>query len=521
MGTTNFDAATVAALMRPQAFDHAVGDVELVETHISWVILAGDYAYKIKKPVVLDFLDFGSLDKREYCCREEVRLNRPSAPDIYIDVVPITMRGSQPVFGGDGEPVEYAVRMRRFDESLRLDRQLEHNLLTPADMRQLGENIAKRHASAAVVPASERERMLEQTRFYTWENFQHIVDIIEPADYDFLHQWTANELGRLDDAIRRRFDDGFFRDCHGDLHLGNLVRLAEGITTFDCIEFNPDLRNSDVFADVAFLVMDLVENDRHDLAAHFLNGYLEVTGDYEGLVMLDLYFVYLCLVGAKVASLRSRGREDDAEREADVEEARDYCDMARRQASKGPRMLVVMSGVSGSGKSWLSERLLGAMVAIRIRTDVERKRLFGIGAQESSRSGYGEGIYSTAADERIYGRLSELAVTILKAGHHVIVDAAFLQQQQREMALSAAQAAGFAAVIVRIETPVDVVRERIRERAEAGPDVSEAGPSVLERQLTDQEPLTDEETAGAIVVDTSTDIDIAGLAEELLARTRL
>jgi len=518
MGTTRFDAGLIEALLQPGAFSHAVDRVDLVETHISWVILAGDYAYKIKKPIVLDFLDFGSLDKRRACCEEEIRLNQPWAPDLYIDVVPIALRGARPVFGGDGEAVEFAVRMRRFDQGLRLDAQLDRGLLTPADMQQIGENIAARHTAAERSPAPQRERLVDATLFYIRENFQHLAGILGRDEHAFLHDWTEDALERLRPSIYRRFDDGCFRDCHGDLHLGNLVRLEQGITTFDCIEFNPDLRNTDVFADVAFLVMDLVERGRSDLAAHFLNSYLEVTGDYEGLAMLDLYFVYRCLVRAKVAAIRSREREAGAERDEDVRVARAYCDMARRQAGKGPRMLVVMSGLSGSGKTWLSGQLLASLVAIRIRSDVERKRLFGLEPSATSGSAYGEGIYSAEAGERTYTRLRELGRLVLCAGHHVILDAAFLKRDQRAAALAVGRDAGVGAILLRAEAPPDLLRQRVSRRSASSGEVSEAGPGVLERQLEDAEPLSPQEAAGALIVDTSASVDADALAGKLRRR---
>jgi aminoglycoside phosphotransferase family enzyme len=391
------DSSLVEGLLRPEAFDHAADDIELVETHISWVILAGDFAYKIKKPIVLDFLDFGTLERRKHFCEEEVRLNRPWAPDIYLEVVPVTGSLEAPRLGGAGEILEYAVRMRRFDQSLRLDRQLAAGCLTVADMKELACNIARRHTAADIALPAQRERLLERTRHYIRENFDHLRDVIIDGDYRFLRDLTAHELDRLDDVMRQRFDDGFVRDCHGDLHLGNLVRLPSGITTFDCIEFNADLRYSDVIADIAFLVMDLIDKDRRELASHLLNRYLEQTGDYGGIIVFDLYFVYRCLVRAKVSAIRSRERESDAERGADVARARDYCDMARNQATRGTRGLVIMSGVSGSGKSWLSERIMAELPAIRLRSDIERKRLFGLSRDESSGSGIAGGIYSAGA----------------------------------------------------------------------------------------------------------------------------
>ena len=508
------DASLVEGLLRPAAFPHPADDIELMETHISWIVLAGNYAYKIKKPVVLDFLDFGTLAKRRHFCEEELRLNRPWAPELYLDVVAITGPADEPVMGGDGEALEYAVKMLRFDQDLRLDRQLADGLLTVPDMKELGKNIAVRHAEANRPDAAQREHLVGQAIHYFRENFDHLGGIIEEDEFRFLRDWTEHELEEHEATLRQRFDDGFVRDCHGDLHLGNLVRLPSGITTFDCIEFNPDLRTTDVFADVGFLFMDLTERDHPELAAHFLNRYLERSGDYEGAVLLDLYFVYRCLVRAKVAAIRSRERESETERAADILGARDYAAMARRQATKGEPVLVIMHGQSGSGKTWLSERLMAAMPAIRIRSDIERKRLFGLDASADSRSGIGSGIYSPDASAETYERLFMLADSLVAAGHNVILDAAFLKKKQRVSARSVALSLGVDSVLVCAEAPVAVLRSRIERRAERRDDASEADLAVLEHQLASAAPIGSKEAA--IRVDTSTEIDVGQLVSSIL-----
>ena len=512
------DDTLVRALLQPAAFDHPADDAELVETHISWVILAGDFAYKIKKPLVLDFLDFGTLEKRKFCCEEEIRLNRPWAPDVYIDVVPITYHGDQPCFGGDGEAVEYAVRMRRFDQVLRLDEQLAAGLLTVADMKELGRNIAARHAAANVAQMSERERLVEQAKRFVRENFIHLDGIIDPDQFEFLQGWTMRQLETLDDTLLQRFDAGFVRDCHGDLHLGNLVRLADGITTFDCIEFNRDLRFTDVFADVSFLMMDLVDKGRRDLAAHFVNRYLECSGDYGGVVLHDFYFIYRCLVRAKVAAIRSRERESEQERNADITEACKYCEIARRQATKGPRALVIMSGLSGSGKSWVSERLMAELPAIRLRSDTERKRLFGLTETAQSDSGIATGIYTAEATAKTYARLFELAGEVFASGHHVILDAAFLRAVQRGAARRVATRARCEPVLLHVRASTDVLRERLRQRASVKGGVSEADLDVLEHQLVTTEAIAPDEAA--INVDNMTAVDVEAIAAAIRERAR-
>jgi aminoglycoside phosphotransferase family enzyme/predicted kinase len=506
--TTPLDTRLIDALMMPAAFEYPVSSVDLIETHISWLILTDDYVYKIKKPITLDFLDFGGLERRKFFCEEEVRLNQPWAPDIYLDVVPIGLDKGQPRFGAEGTPIEYAVRMRRFNDEMRLDVQLERGALSVADMKELGRNIAARHMAAERVDESQREKVVTLAKEFIWDNFVALEGFADETQLKVLRDWTTQELQTVDQLLWKRFDDGYVRDCHGDLHLGNLVRLPGGITTFDCIEFNTDLRHIDVAADIAFLIMDLVERGRRDLAAHFLNRYLECTGDYGSVSLLSLYFVYRCLVRAKVAAIRSQERESDSKRDADLAEMRRYCDMACRQIVSRVPILIIMSGLSGSGKTRLSGQLMAAMPAIRVRSDLERKRMFGLRETEQSDSDVDSGIYTREVSDRVYSHLCETAAMILDAGHHVILDAAFLRASDRAMAIGVAGNREMPCVLVAVEAPVDVLRQRVQSRASKATDASEAGLEVLEHQLVTAEPMTDAEEAITILCDTSAEIDI-------------
>ncbi len=515
---TPLDTSLVDSLMSPAAFSHPVSAIELIETHISWVILTDDHAYKIKKPIALDFLDFRDLERRKFYCEEEIRLNQPWAPDIYLDVAPITIDNGQPRFNGRGTPIEYAVRMRRFDQTSRLDAQLERGQLSVADMKELGRNIAERHTAAPVVDASQRDRVVRLTKEFIWDNYSALDGAIDEAELISLREWTQRELRGLESILWQRFDEGYVRDCHGDLHLANLVRLPDGITTFDCIEFNSDLRHIDVACDIAFLVMDLVERRRHDLAAHFLNRYLESTGDYGSMKLLSLYFVYRCLVRAKVAVILSKERDTNDAAEADLAEAHRYCAMAKRQVALRTSYLVIMSGLSGSGKTRVSGQLMAVMPAIRIRSDLERKRIFGLTETEDSASDLESGIYTSEASKLVYQRLYEIARMILEAGHNVILDAAFLKVADRAEAISVATDLGLPCILLEVTAPTEVLRERIRQRSLRRNDASEAGLEVLEHQLATAEPLTHKEETLAISFENNGNIDIDALAAQVLRR---
>jgi aminoglycoside phosphotransferase family enzyme/predicted kinase len=515
------DTRLIDALMTPVAFDHPVESLKLVETHISWLILTDSHAYKIKKPITLDFLDFGDLERRKFFCEEEIRLNQPFAPDIYLDVVAVYLEDGQPRFGDGGEAVEYAVRMRRFDDEMRLDVQLERGELSVEDMKELGRNIAERHSVAERVDKGQRDRVVTLAKEFIWDNFSALEGFGNESDLQTLRDWTEKELRAVEELLWKRFDDGYVRDCHGDLHLGNLVRLPSGITTFDCIEFSTDLRHIDVTADIAFLVMDLVEKKRHDLGAHFLNRYLERTGDYGSVRLLSLFFVYRCLVRAKVAAILSQERDDDDEREADLREVRRYCDMALRQIADRAPILIVMSGLSGSGKTRLSGRLMAAMPAIRMRSDVERKRMFGMSEDERSDSDIDSGIYAKDASQRVYEYLCETAGRILTSGHHAILDAAFLHEPERARAIAAARDSKATCVLISVDAPVDVLRERVQKRSRKADDASEARLDVHEHQLATAAPMTAAEREIAILCDTSREIDVDKLAARLKKRGRI
>lgn len=490
------DSSLIDQLMRAATAE----DVELIETHISWVLLRGDFVYKIKKPVYLGFLDFRDLDRRRFYCEEEIRLNKPFAPDIYLDVVPLTNVDGKVEFSGTGTPVEYAVRMRRFDQAMRLDAQLESGNLTTADMLELAEVIAQRHYSAQVVDRLERTRTVRRAIELIQENFEPLEGAIGRRLFDELQRWTYKEIENTKTTFGRRFDTDFFRECHGDLHLANLVRLPTGIATFDCIEFSAELRNTDVMADVTFLVMDLAARGELRLAAHFLNRYLEVTGDYGGMRVFNLYFTYRCLVRAKVAVIRSKERQaaDDCRR--DLDEAESYCELAHRQTRNRRPVLVAMNGFSGSGKTWVSELLMDALPGIRVRSDIERKRVFDLTETADSGSGVASGIYTREASARIYDRLNTIAGQLLKAGHNAILDASFLKLPEREAARRVAERSEAGFSLVQVVADNALLRRRLDTRARQHSDASEAGERILDYQLTHSDALTDDELLHTIQV---------------------
>jgi aminoglycoside phosphotransferase family enzyme/predicted kinase len=513
--------ALVERLRRPSSYPHPVERVEVMETHISFVLLAGEFAYKIKKPVLLPFLDFSSLEARRFCCEEELRLNRRTAPQLYLEVVSIG--GEPPVIGACEAPVEYAVKMRRFPQEALLDHLAWHGALEPGQVEALARNVARFHAAAARADACVERDGVERATRPALDNFDEI-DALEaaPAIHAALvemSEWTAAQRQALARRFALRHLDGYVRECHGDLHLGNVVLLDGDPAPFDCIEFNPRLRWTDVMSDVAFTVMDLTRHGLPHLATRFLNAYLEESGDYSGLRVLRFYLVYRAMVRAKIARMRMHqpgiAAADYAAAHGDFAE---YLGLARRLARPAAPVLVLMHGLAGSGKTTSSQRLADALNAVRVRSDVERKRLNGLAASERSGSAPGEGLYTAASSQRTYAHLAVLAHEVLAAGFPVVVDAASLRHEDRERFRNAARAAGAAFEIVDCVAPDEVLGSRIGARERSATDASEAGLAVLALQRATDEPLTDDERRHCAVLDTATTAEWQRAADSLARR---
>ena len=509
----------VRALTDPARYPHPVETVEVVETHISYVLLTGDYAYKIKKPFDLGFLDFSTLAKRRHACAEELRINRRTAPDLYLAVWPVAGRPEEPVLNGEGEAFEYVVRMVQFDPERRADRCLGRGEVTPEHMRGLGIRVAELHAGAEGPPGDTDYGTLDRVRRDQEANLEQLrAELgrlpVTAERFEALAGWIARTLDRQADRLRARHREGRIREGHGDLHLANLVLREGELVPFDAIEFDPALRFTDVMADVAFAWMDLLSRERRDLGTHFLNAYLERTGDYPGLRLLPLYTVYRALVRAKVAALQAGEAEGDESPDL-LGRAGHYFRLAEENARGNTAMLLIGRGVTGVGKSLVSEPVVAELGGIRIRSDVERKRLAGMAPEESGASGVGEGIYSAEMSERTYDRLLELARPVLEAGYPVFLDATFLRSEQRRAARGLARELAVPFAILALEAPEDEIRRWMRARAEVAGNPSDADEAVLDRQLSRQDPLEAAEEPVAVRVDTSREWDFAGIAGDL------
>ncbi|MEI6414069.1 MAG: AAA family ATPase [Pseudomonadota bacterium] len=485
----------IESLQNPQVYSHPVERVERIETHISTVLLAGDYAYKIKKPLDLGFLDFSTLDKRHRCCEEEIRLNRRLAPELYLDVVAITGTPASPRLEGTGEPIEYAVKMRRFNQAELLSRS---TALDPPLMEAIAEVTAAFHATIpAAAPDSEFGEP-SAVFFPMQQNFDQIRgltdDPVRLSRLDPLEHGTQARYERLTPLLTLRKQQGFIRECHGDMHLGNITRVDGTIRLFDGIEFNPALRWIDTLNEVAFFVMDLEQAGQAGLANRFLNTYLDLTGDFEGLPLLVFYKLYRALVRAKVTAFRvHQPGLTEAERQAVWQEFDRYLTLAEYYTQAVPPVLILVSGVTGSGKSYLARPLAAELGALHVRSDVERKRLFGLSPLARSLSGLQTGLYTPEASARTYARLREIAAILLETGLSVVVEATFLRAGHRAVFQALAERWGVGYRCLSISAPEALLRERVVGRLASGLDPSEATLEVLDQQLGSRIPCQDSE----------------------------
>ncbi len=508
-------------LLDAAAFPHPVQALRLIETHISWVILTGRYAYKIKKPVNMGFLDFSTLERRAFFCHEELRLNRRLAPGLYLDVVAITGTPEAPRLRDGGAAIEYAVKMRQFPQEALLDRLIAAGALTPEQVDTIARVVASFHTGIPAAPTDGRFGTPAAIQAPVEENFRHILPLVrEPAvreRLESLQAWGRLRLRALYGAIARRRQEGFVRECHGDMHLGNMAEVDGRPTIFDAIEFNENLRWIDVMSEVGFLCTDFTHRGRPDFEWRCLNGYLERTGDYAGLSMLRYYQAYRAMVRAKVARIRlAQADVPAAERPSLEQDFLALLGLAEGYTRPDPPRLMITRGVSASGKTWLSQALLERLGAVRLRSDVERKRLFRLAPETGCESAPGQGIYTPQASDRTYARLLELADAALTAGYSVIVDATFLERRRRTafQVLAARRRTPF--TILDLRTDPSTASARITARSATNQDASDAGLAVLEQQLANYGPLEAEERGAALAVDATGEVDTGALARRLL-----
>jgi uncharacterized protein len=492
---TSFDPRR---LLTAAAFPHQAPSLHLIETHISWVVLTGLYAYKIKKPIQLPFVDYSTLELRRHFCEFELELNRELAPAIYLDVVKITGPATHPSINGNEAVIEYAVQMNEFEQSDIMAFRLESGLVTAEEIDRLAELIAAFHRRVPRASATASFGTPDRVRQDADDNFsafRSIANEDQAGRLDWqpslteqqrdqlvqLRGWTDKEYKRCETWLLTRHAHGIVRRCHGDMHTGNIVLFKNRIEIFDRIEFNEDFQWIDCLNELAFPVMDLFHYGRPDLANRLLNEYLERTGDYDGLTGFRFYLVYRSMVRAKVEWIRHQQALFEG-RERGVVFKSPFLKLALDLSWQPERFLYITHGLSGSGKSTAAKHCVEQTGAVCIRSDVVRERM----VEKHSAAEK----YSADLRGQVYNAMLKTAATVLEAGFSVVVDATFLRRADRQKFHDLANRVGVPFGIIDCQAPVDELERRIQERKG---DASEATVAVLHDQIRTQDALTQEE----------------------------
>ena len=480
MSPKQTDPAVLAALGRAEFYPHPVGAVSHIQTHISHVFLAGDFAYKLKKPVDLGFLDFREPGARRDLCLDELSLNRRLAPWVYLEVLAVVRREGglalAPLESPDGEPVEYVLKMVRLDQERMMDRLLDQGQVREEDARALARLLARFYATARGGPEVDFAGRPEQVRLNVEENFRQTEayqDIcVAPARWRAIRDYSLGFMRQNWGLFQERVAQGRIVDGHGDLHSGNINLPVEGEpVVFDCIEFNQRFRLQDAACDLAFLAMDLDHHGRPELRRALMDEYLAQSHDTGLEQVLDFYLCYRAVVRAKVYGFM----HDDpglelAERFRDLDRARAYFRQAARYAGgEPPYFLVCLMGKMGTGKSYLARRLSQALGWPRVASDVVRKQRAGLRSGQASRDAWGQGLYGRATTDDTYQALCRRAASRLAMGASIIVDASFGSEARRRRFLELAEEQGAQPLFVEVYASDRVVRGRPGQTGGRGP----------------------------------------------------
>ncbi len=480
---------SLRGLLAPRAYPHPVGSVRLIETHISWVLLAGGFAYKIKRPVRYPFIDLRAPERRKLLCEEELRLNRRFAPQLYLGVSRVVEEDGKAVIaaqGVDGPTLEYAVRMRRFEAQDELDRLLEAGKVDACELETFGRDLAALHATFPAAAANSpwgRPQDIEALMIRNLLECAEASRIFGTAESVLaLQAGLQRSLSLAAASLAARRAGGHIRECHGDLHTRNMVRLEGRLVAFDCLEYEPAFRWIDVADEIAFLSSDLTARERPLHAHAFIGGYLARSGDYPACRVLRLYEAHRALVRAKIAALEAAGSSGEQAREPLRREHHARLAHAARSIAAGKPILLLMCGLSGSGKTWLARQLAERLLAVHVRSDVERKRRAGLDALARAQSGIGQGLYSSQTSAAVYEDLARAAHDILAGGCTAIIDAAFLRREQRTRLAELGARLAVPTRLVYCDAPIETLRARIAARGRGGLDASDADAAVLDWQ---------------------------------------
>ncbi|MEA5509497.1 AAA family ATPase [Crocosphaera sp. UHCC 0190] len=494
----------IKKLQNPEFYPHSVKTpIEVMQTHSSVVFLTGDYAYKLKKPVNFGFLNYSTLDKRQHFLTQELNMNQVIAPDIYLEVLPITDDNKQLNLSGEGEIIDYILKMNQFPQNCLLINLFEAGKLQEYHLKELGKTIAEFHKNTKTNDYIRSFGDIEIIKKSIDENYQRTEKYIGIAQSKQQYQETKQFTDRYFSANKKLFENrrkhDKIRECHGDLHLKNICLWHDKIQLFDRIEFNEEFRLVDVMFDVAFTVMDLDARNRQDFSNIFLNTYLEYTGDWEGLPVLPVYLSRQAYVRAKVNSmLLDDPNISQKEKQEATQTAANYYHLAWQYTQQHQGQIILMSGLSGSGKTTIAKYLAKQINGILIRSDALRKHLTGIPLNQTG----GDDIYTQEMNEKTYNRLIELGQILAQHGFSVILDAKFDRHIWRELVINWSKNNQIPLTILYCDAPREVLIDRLCKRTD---DISDATPNLLEEQAKKAELFNEIEQEYVKIIDTTTD----------------
>ena len=508
--------------MKPEAYPEAVTGVELVQTHVSYIFLTDSHAYKVKKAVDFGFLNFSTIDRRRFYCDEEVRLNRRLCPDIYEGVVELREAPGGAAFHGSGAIVDYAVKMKRLPADRMLDRLVDAGEVSPDAMRRVSAVIAEFHRTAPTSPSIADYGRLERIMYNWQENFEQAAPFeastLPAADRDKLKTWVDSFAADRADLFQKRIDEGFIRECDGDIHLENICLDDGAIHIFDCIEFNERFRCCDTAADIAFLLMDLDYHGRHDLAGDVIDEYISITADRGMKDLIDFYKVYRAFVRGKVESFRLNDPGiNPADQASACRRAARYFRLARgcMERSRIKPCLIITCGLMGSGKSTLAGQLAFELGLPLSSSDMTRKQLAGLTPETTVREAFGHGLYGRHASEATYAELLRCADGQLGGGRSAIIDAGFILKNQRTLFAELARRHSVPFVILHAVCSESETRRRLIDREAGGRSVSDGRAELLALQAAGFEAPDDAE---GTLITLSTDAPPAALTNQVYAR---
>lgn len=505
----------IEALQDPGIYPEPTQHIELHETHTSVVFVTDHYVYKIKKSVNLGFLDYSTLERRRYNCQMEVDLNRRLSPDVYLQIVAIRKTEARYHFNGDGAIVEYAVKMRRLPNDCNLEHLLRHGAVTYSMLDRLVKLLADFHATDAPLVKQQGFGTKRQVQADWHENFAqtscYVPRLIEQGVYDDLQRRVTSFIHSHADWFKQRVEDGHIRDCHGDLRADHVYFLApDKIIILDCIEFNQRFRYIDVASEVAFLSMDIDRLGFPGLANYFVRSYVQHASDLTLYRLLDFYRCYRAFVRGKVAALRMETKQGPNRASAGT--AKIYFRIAEQEAKRFSRpLLIITTGLIGSGKSSLAAEIGEALGICVLQSDRIRKASIGLAPVAPHRVSYGTGLYSHAARQHIYTRLAEQGATFLQDGRSVILDASFSQRANRLRMAQLAHAYNADFLMLECVAPFNIIRKRLRERANDPSNISDARLDLLPNFSRHYESITTSEQAACLQIDTSQPLQSSSL----------